>query len=137
MYATPEAVMQQPKTIRVIKAKRLDRTRLFYEALGYVLIEEQHGDGPIHYSIDFGGCVYEFYPSKSGSTVTPSKSDFWIVDVRRFDDVLHIANELDLEHEPVTFYNPERKLRSAIFEDPDGRRILVREVGNDPMPSVH
>lgn len=129
--------MQQPKTIRVIKAKRLDRTRLFYEALGYTLIEEQHGSGPIHYSVDFGSCVYVFYPAKSGATVTPSKSDFWIVDVTRFDDVLRIANELELERDPVTFYDPEQRLRSAIFEDPDGRRILVREVGNDPAPSVH
>lgn len=127
----------QPKTVRVIKVKHLDRTRQFYEALGYVLVEEQHNNGPIHYSVDFGLCVYEFYPAESGAHVAPPKGDFWIVDVRRFDHVSHVANALGLDRDPVKYYDPERSLRSAIFEDPDGRRILVREVGYDPPPPVH
>jgi catechol 2,3-dioxygenase-like lactoylglutathione lyase family enzyme len=120
-----------------MKVKRLDHTRRFYEALGYTLVEEQHRTGPIHFSVDFGGCVYEFYPAEIGSHVAPPKGDFWIVDVRRFDDVLRVANDLDLDRDPVKYYDPEQKLRSAIFEDPDGRRILVREVGQDPPPPVH
>ena len=52
----------------VLRCADLERTRRFYEALGFTLMPEQHGSGPQHYSAHVGETVLEFYPDASGST---------------------------------------------------------------------
>ncbi|RYG56290.1 glyoxalase/bleomycin resistance/extradiol dioxygenase family protein [bacterium] len=38
----------------------------FYEALGLEFVEEQHGNGPLHFSSTLGEFVLEIYPLKAG-----------------------------------------------------------------------
>ncbi|MFE6717581.1 VOC family protein [Streptomyces albidoflavus] len=48
----------------VLYTERLEACRAFYAGLGLVLIVEQHGDGPAHWSVQLGpGCVLELYPA--------------------------------------------------------------------------
>ena len=55
-------------TLVVLRCADLERTRTFYEALGFTLTAEQHGSGPRHYCARLGETVLEFYPDASGST---------------------------------------------------------------------
>ena len=52
----------------VLRCSDLERSRAFYEALGFTLTSEQHGSGPRHYSTRVGQTVLELYPDASGST---------------------------------------------------------------------
>ena len=55
-------------TLVVLRCADLERSRVFYEALGLTLTLEQHGAGPRHYSGRVGETVLEFYPDASSST---------------------------------------------------------------------
>ncbi len=125
----------QPKTVEVIYVRDLQRTKRFYEALGYALQEEQHGNGPLHYSVDFGTYLWEFYPAKNTAAATqPSEHRRLFIDTADFETVLKLCGLMNLDRDPVTHYDKERLLRSMAVEDPDGWRINICEV---PKPSVH
>jgi hypothetical protein len=49
----------------VLYASDVERSRQFYEELGLSLSEEQHGNGPRHYSCRLGSTVFELYPASS------------------------------------------------------------------------
>jgi len=52
----------------VLRSADVERARAFYEALGLRLTEEQHGDGPRHYSATLGTVVLEIYPQTNLDT---------------------------------------------------------------------
>jgi catechol 2,3-dioxygenase-like lactoylglutathione lyase family enzyme len=52
----------------VLRCADVERAREFYEALGLVLVAEQHGGGPRHYSTTIGGTVLELYPRGAAET---------------------------------------------------------------------
>ena len=118
----------QPSAVRVVKVRDIERTREFYEALGYVLCREQHEDGPVHYSADFGRFVQEFYPAAADEATGPANGEFWIIAVEDFERVLLAAGRLGLKREKMRTHSAGRLVRSAVFEDPDGYRILVQEI---------
>ena len=124
----------QPHALEIIKVRNLERTKRFYKSLGFVLVEEQHDGGPIHYSVDFGGCLWEFFPAKNTATATKSSKDrLLIVDVKNFDDLLALCEEMELAYEAVTYYDQNRGLRTTTVDDPDGWRIKLMEVSSEPV----
>jgi hypothetical protein len=62
-------------TLLVLKTRQIEQLRLFYQALGLELAEEQHGKGPVHYAGRAGDMVVEIYPLlDDGTQVDPSMS---------------------------------------------------------------
>lgn len=53
----------------VIYTDELQHSLAFYQSLGLTFIEEQHGNGPVHYAASLGDesnpLVFELYPSSS------------------------------------------------------------------------
>ncbi len=49
-------------TYLVLRCADIERSRIFYEALGLTLVAEQHGSGSRHYACRIGGIVLELYP---------------------------------------------------------------------------
>lgn len=103
----------------VIYTQQLDEMRKFYSALGFELKEEQHGNGPKHYSCKLGGILLEFYPSTTslGKSLRLELSvkdlqavrdrftaEFWLAEGRPF------VNEKDLR-----------------IIDPDGNKVILTE----------
>ncbi len=128
----------QPKTVEVIKVRNLERTKRFYETLGYALVEESHDGGPVHYSVDFGTYLWEFYPSTSnGNPSPPTKGRFLIVETEAFDRVLALCVEWGLRRDPVSYHDPPRRLRVTTVADPDGWLLHVQETAPDANPPVH
>jgi len=125
--------MHAVKPILVFRNADLEKTRLFYEALGLTLVRELHEGCPPHYACDFGGALIEFYPASAKSpSVEPGQDLLMIFEVDRFDLVLDVCRQLRLKREPLTIYDPVRQLRVMTVRDPDGRRVHVREIGRQP-----
>jgi catechol 2,3-dioxygenase-like lactoylglutathione lyase family enzyme len=104
----------------VVKTRHLDRTRLFYEALGIHLVEERHGDGPVHYSGLVGVTTIEVYPWPEGGPV-PDAS------VRLGFDVTDLVRVLEsLKGLGVSVVSEPRMTpwgHRAVVKDPDGRAV--------------
>ena len=56
-------------TLIVLRVSDLERSRAFYAELGFDLVLEQHGDGPVHYACTLGELVLELYPHAQPSNV--------------------------------------------------------------------
>lgn len=124
--------MQTEKPVMVIRTDDLEKTRLFYEALGLSLAEERHEGCPPHYSCDFGGLLLEFYPPRKGGAVKVGNDLTLFFETDRFDVVLDIARKLGLHREPIKVYDVQRGVRIVTIYDPDDRPVRVREIGNRP-----
>jgi hypothetical protein len=60
-------------TLLVLKTRQIEQLRRFYQSLGIELVEEQHGNGPVHFAGRAGDVVIEVYPlPDDGSQVDSS-----------------------------------------------------------------
>lgn len=114
----------------MIRSSNIESVRNFYQSLGLVFIEEQHGNGPIHYANTQDHLVIEIYPGDEGKV--PSWKDsgatmfgFYVEDIRKIVDTIDQQNGKIIS-EPK---DSERGLR-AVLEDPDGRRVEIIEYKN-------
>jgi lactoylglutathione lyase len=55
-------------TLLVLRCADIERSRAFYESLGFHLQAEKHGSGPEHYSMRIGALVLELYPLTDAET---------------------------------------------------------------------
>jgi len=55
-------------SLLVLRCSDLERSRTFYEALGFRFTREQHDSGPAHYSSASSAAVVELYPKGKRST---------------------------------------------------------------------
>lgn len=49
----------------VLRAHDPEKTLAFFQGLGLHFVREQHGEGPVHYSCEMSGKVFEIYPRTS------------------------------------------------------------------------
>ncbi len=54
-------------SVFVIRTQEVERTREFFETLGLTFVQEQHGDGPVHFACEANGVVFEIYPTDKKS----------------------------------------------------------------------
>ena len=106
----------------VLRCRDIAVTRRFYEALGLVFQQEQHGKGPVHYStVLTGGMVLELYPSASGAVDNTRLGLFFPV----LDDV---SAALRRDGVPLGKRQHFGSHEFVVAEDPDGRKIeLVQQ----------
>ncbi|HLP80198.1 MAG TPA: VOC family protein [Acidobacteriota bacterium] len=91
----------------VLYTNDLDKTKSFYEGLGFRLTPESHGTGPLHYSCTLDSLVVELYPTRKSPTVTRI-------------GVVHPALETLLSSRPDIHPN---KLGNYEIKDPQGTTI--------------
>lgn len=96
----------------VLRCKELQVSKQFYELLGFRFVKEQHGDGPVHYSSQDAGFVFELYPLGDGGSLDSSRLGFFL------ENLSHILPGLDLKGQ----YQFDGK-QIYIVQDPDGRKI--------------
>ncbi len=46
----------------VLRTNEVEKTLEFYQTLGLTFVQEQHGNGPVHYACESNGNVFEIYP---------------------------------------------------------------------------
>jgi len=108
----------------VIRTSKPEALSIFYERLGMVFQQQQHGNGPMHYSAEFGGLVFEIYPLlKSQKTADHSlRLGF---DVDNLDELVLKLKEAQVE----MLQSPTQTDWGyiAIIKDPDNRKIELKQ----------
>ena len=90
--------MKAELDVIVLRCADLDMTRNFYEDLDIEFNEERHGQGPRHFSTQFGSAVLELYPANERFPVDQA--------------TVGIVTDGPVPCGPLT--------------DPDGRHVMVR-----------
>ena len=103
----------------VLRCADLERSRAFYEALGLVLVPEQHGQGARHYSCAIGEIVLELYPLSAGST-SGVRLGFRVPDV-----AVAVEAATSVGGEVVRVASAGSS-PSALLRDPDGHEVALR-----------
>eukprot|EP01060_Flectonema_neradi_P013031 TRINITY_DN19813_c0_g1_i2.p1 TRINITY_DN19813_c0_g1~~TRINITY_DN19813_c0_g1_i2.p1 ORF type:complete len:108 (+),score=9.01 TRINITY_DN19813_c0_g1_i2:55-378(+) len=94
----------------VVYCSDLKTSLEYYRSLGLHFVEEQHGKGPIHWSTDLDGCIFELYPKRKA-------------DAEKFFPPLRFG--LALKEKNIKFEIPKSGDADApnIVRDPDGNYI--------------
>ena len=104
-------------TLVVLRCADVQASRTFYEALGLAFVEEQHGDGPVHYAATLGGTVLELYPARDRPS-SPGRLGFAVDDVQ---GSLRAARAAGGQVRASS--GPDR----VVVEDPDGVPVELTE----------
>jgi len=79
MYAPPPRL-----NLVVIRSKAIDRAVGFYKEMGLLFTQHRHGSGPLHYTSDVDGLIFEIYPLKPDQPpTTGTRIGFHVDDVDR------------------------------------------------------
>jgi catechol 2,3-dioxygenase-like lactoylglutathione lyase family enzyme len=98
----------------VLYVADIEASRGFYELLGLEFVREKHGDGPVHYAAELpGGMVLELYPAPTG-VVSRVRIGLTVPDQDAAVARLRAAGAT--------------VKRSDLAIDPDGNRVLIREM---------
>lgn len=113
-------------TLVVVRSHRLDDVRKFYEAIGLVFAEEQHGSGPPHLAATLAsGGVFELYPAVAGEGVERGSTG----DVRLgfcVTDVASVVSSVTAGGGTVVSDVTTRgDGLAAVVADPEGRRVEI------------
>ena len=66
----------------VIRSPDIDKSSVFYSALGITFSKHSHGTGPEHYASEGEGVTFEIYPeTDSASTTTGTRIGFKVSDL--------------------------------------------------------
>lgn len=103
----------------VLRCADLERSRAFYEALGLVLVAEQHGQGAPHYSCTVGRIVLELYP-QSGRATSGARLGFRVANVAATVEAMKGVGA-DVVRVATAGASP-----SALLRDPDGHEIALQ-----------
>lgn len=111
----------------MFRTSQIEQVKDFYKGIGLILNEEQHGNGPIHYSYVQDQLVIEIYPGTEAKP--PSWKDAGALMLGFYvENINKIIQSIDkLKGKVIS--NPSETIRGvrAVIEDPDGRRIELIE----------
>ena len=116
--ALAEAPSPATLSLVVLQSLQPEAVKEFYCLLGLSFIEEQHGNGPMHYSTTMGSLVLEICPSKNGSPPTPLRIGFKVPCVDRTIEILRSRGTRIIREASDSPWG-----RRAVVEDPDGNRV--------------
>ena len=110
----------------VLSCRDLLASRAFYEACGLLFEEEQHAQGPVHFSTMVSGVVLELYPTNVKYTpmMDARRLGIAVRDVQAIVDRLIACGAL----RPV---GASADPLNRCFLDPDGRTIEMMEEEDD------
>lgn len=109
----------------VLRCVDLERSRIFYEALGLDLVSEQHGTGARHYSCNLGDVVVELYPTSTKQTSN----------VRLGLRMSNTGDAIDaLTRIGADVLRVDAGGSSAVVRDPDGHEIALNNASIREAP---
>jgi predicted enzyme related to lactoylglutathione lyase len=110
-------------TLLVLKTRKLDQLRDFYQTLGVELAEEQHATGPRHYAGQVGGVVLEVYPiPDDGPADTTTRLGFAVQNLNETVGVLQSIGTPVIRQPQTTSWGFR-----AVVRDPDGRAVELSQ----------
>ncbi|SMF66885.1 Catechol 2,3-dioxygenase [Alteromonadaceae bacterium Bs31] len=103
-------------SLLVIRCKDLEASKSFYQLLGFNFVKEQHGSGPVHYSCEQDGCVFELYPNKGESPQDNNRLGFKVSNISVILEQLSVVESYDFAGITI-----------RVLTDPDGRKVEISE----------
>ena len=110
--------------LMVIYTRKLKETCEFYQKIGLSFTEEQHGQGPIHYSAKIGSTVFEIFPCSSKQSPTYTRLGFqWKDELEKTANIHspHLLSFLDSHALEIT--KMDNGQFYYLLEDPEGRKV--------------
>lgn len=93
-----------PLKLLVLRCQSIEKSKKFYEELGFSFVEEQHGNSPIHYAASNVEFVFELYPLKVGECVDNTRLGFE-VDTTSERSIVIDPDGRKIEISPISFEN--------------------------------
>ncbi len=111
----------------VLRAANLEISLKFYQSLGLEFVQEQHGNGPIHYSCEIGSTVIEIYPGKPGTAPDRKNAGATTIgfQVENLDAVVKTLEDNRISI--LTAPQESQWGRRAVVQDPDGRAVELSQ----------
>jgi catechol 2,3-dioxygenase-like lactoylglutathione lyase family enzyme len=103
-------------SLLVIRCKGLEESKSFYELLGFNFVKEKHANGPVHYSCELDGCVFELYPNNGESPQDNNRLGFKVSNLAAILEKLKISESYTFAGNTIN-----------VVTDPDGRKIEISE----------
>ena len=107
----------------ILWTQRIDETLRFYQALGLPLVEEDHGEGPIHYACYIAGVHFAIFPGEIGEAVSRRSGGCTQVGFNVSDVDAAFATAKELGAKVVWEPRDMPWGRAALVRDPDGRPV--------------
>lgn len=101
----------------VIRSADISLSADFYRAIGFTLVEEKHGSGPLHFAAKVGRTVLEIYPLGRRQPTSDVRLGFFVTGL---DVILERLNSSVLPLDTEYGYQ-------AVLIDPDGHTIELTE----------
>jgi lactoylglutathione lyase len=107
----------------VLRVAELAKARRYYERLGMLFTEEQHGKGPLHLSANLEGTVFELYlKTESESSTSGTRFGLAVDDVQRAVRDAEASGGTVLVAPRVSHWGIR-----AVVVDLDGHKIEITE----------
>ena len=103
----------------VLRCRDIERAKAFYELFGMNFVQEQHGNGPVHYASTDESGVLELYPAEGGPA-DQTGLGFVTAELEGLHTLLR-KNQFA----PRDIRETELG-RMFVARDPDGRRVEVK-----------
>lgn len=103
----------------VIKCTDLEKSKAFYEAIGFHPVKEKHGNGVEHYSFALNDFIIELYPSNK---IIEGRLIFGLEIKISIDEIMQRLKFISSDQELSK--NKDGKFS---INDPDGNRIIFEE----------
>ena len=111
----------------VLRTADLDSALAFYSLLGLKFVQEQHGNGPIHYSCSMDGLVIEIFPGKPESAPDRKNAGATMIGFQ-ISDLDSVVERLSKQgYSIITPPQDSAWGRRALVQDPDGRAIELTQ----------
>ena len=111
-------------TLLVLKTRQVEQVRVFYQALGIELFEEQHGKGPVHFAGRVGDVVIEVYPLPGDGAPVDSSTRLGFA-VENLAEVVQALQGIGTKI--VTAHQETAWGFQAVVRDPDGRAVELTQ----------
>jgi lactoylglutathione lyase len=114
MYAPPPHL-----NLVVLRSPDIERAATFYQMLGLLFTKHSHGSGPVHYTSEVSGLIFELYPMTPKSLPTVGTRIGF-----RIDSVEQVVPMLvEVGAEVLTPAHDSEWGRRAVVKDLDGHIV--------------
>lgn len=100
----------------VIKCNDIEESKIFYEAIGFELTKEKHGEGLEHYSFKLNDITIELYPTKKrveGNLILGLEIEISVLEIQKKLSAISYSKEFI-----------KNKDGSVSILDPNGNKII-------------
>ena len=109
-------------------------TAAFYRALGLVLGDEHHGEGPIHFAAELGPVHFAIYPAQAPGRARQHRTGGNVFPGFYVDSLEHVVSALKQSGAPILTDHEQMPWGCRIVaEDPDGRTVEINQRAHCPV----